>query len=97
MVEHEGIAPTTPVWKTGMFLSTPMLEENWSPVLELRQPLLFCGQSPELLGQRDIRNGQEAGIRTRTVCVTGRDAADYTTFLMRPAEFTVPPRPLVFS
>src|SRR5687767_12766205 len=25
MVEHEGIAPSTPVWKTGMFLSTPML------------------------------------------------------------------------
>ena len=26
LVEHEGIAPSTPVWKTGMFLSTLMLE-----------------------------------------------------------------------
>jgi hypothetical protein len=26
LVEHEGSAPSTPVWKTGMFLSTPMLE-----------------------------------------------------------------------
>src|SRR5687767_8004496 len=25
MVEHEGIAPSTPIWKTGVFLSTPML------------------------------------------------------------------------
>ena len=25
LVEHEGIAPSTPVWKTGMFLSTLML------------------------------------------------------------------------
>lgn len=28
--------------------------------------------------------GQEAGIRTRTVSFTGRDAANYTTILMDP-------------
>src|SRR5512140_2553752 len=26
MVEHQGIAPCIPVWKTGVYLSTPMLE-----------------------------------------------------------------------
>jgi hypothetical protein len=31
MVEHQGIAPCIPVWKTGVYLSTPMLEK-WSPV-----------------------------------------------------------------
>ena len=31
MVEHRGIAPRIPVWKTGVYLSTPMLEK-WSPV-----------------------------------------------------------------
>ena len=25
MVEHQGIAPCIPVWKTGVYLSTPML------------------------------------------------------------------------
>jgi hypothetical protein len=27
MVEHQGIAPCIPVWKNGVYLSTPMLEE----------------------------------------------------------------------
>ena len=27
MVGHQGIAPCIPVWKTGVFLSTPMPEE----------------------------------------------------------------------
>jgi hypothetical protein len=27
MVEHQGIAPCIPVWKTGVCLSTPMPEE----------------------------------------------------------------------
>src|SRR6266566_8071531 len=27
MVEHQGIAPCIPVWKTGVYLSTPMLEK----------------------------------------------------------------------
>ena len=27
MVEHQGIAPCIPVWKTGVYLSTLMLEE----------------------------------------------------------------------
>src|ERR1022692_4970445 len=34
MVEHQGIAPCIPVWKTGVYLSTPMLEKigvpSWS-------------------------------------------------------------------
>ena len=32
LVEHQGIAACTPVWKTGVYLSTPMLESKWSPV-----------------------------------------------------------------
>ena len=28
MVEHLGIAPSIPVWKTGVYLSTPMLEKK---------------------------------------------------------------------
>jgi len=28
---HEGSAPSTPVWKTGVCLSTPMLNENAVP------------------------------------------------------------------
>jgi hypothetical protein len=32
MVEHQGIAPCIPVWKTGACLSTPMLgKENQEP------------------------------------------------------------------
>ena len=31
MVEHQGIAPCIPVWKTGVYLSTPMLEEIGVP------------------------------------------------------------------
>jgi hypothetical protein len=27
LVEHQGIAPCIPVWKTGVYLSTPMLEK----------------------------------------------------------------------
>jgi hypothetical protein len=27
MVEHQGIAPCIQVWKTGVYLSTPMLEK----------------------------------------------------------------------
>ena len=27
LVEHQGIAPCIPVWKTGVYLSTPMLVE----------------------------------------------------------------------
>ena len=32
MVEHQGIAPCIPVWKTGVYLSTPMLEKLESRV-----------------------------------------------------------------
>ena len=32
MVEHQGIAPCIPVWKTGVYLSTPMLEKMESRV-----------------------------------------------------------------
>jgi len=31
MVEHQGIAPCIPVWKTGVYLSTPMLEKIGVP------------------------------------------------------------------
>ena len=31
MVEHQGIAPYIPVWKTGVYLSTPMLGKNGVP------------------------------------------------------------------
>ena len=31
MVEHQGIAPCIPVWKTGVYLSTPMLGQNGDP------------------------------------------------------------------
>jgi hypothetical protein len=31
MVEHQGIAPCIPVWKTGVYLSTPMLEQIGVP------------------------------------------------------------------
>src|SRR5215510_3235224 len=50
--EHQGSAPCIPVWKTGVYLSTLMLEK-WNPVLESHQPLQFCKLPPELLGQRD--------------------------------------------
>ena len=32
LVEHLGIAPSIPVWKTGVYLSTPMLEKLESRV-----------------------------------------------------------------
>jgi hypothetical protein len=28
MVEHQGIAPCIPVWNTGTYLSTPMLDRT---------------------------------------------------------------------
>jgi len=33
---HEGSAPSIPVWKTGVYLST-LMPEKWNPVLELHQ------------------------------------------------------------
>ena len=33
MVEHQGIAPCIPVWKTGVYLSTPMLEKIGLPTV----------------------------------------------------------------
>src|SRR4029453_14704843 len=51
MDEHQGSAPCIPVWKTGVYLSTPMLGE-----MEFRvgiSGMRFCRPPPELLGQRD--------------------------------------------
>ena len=31
MVDHQGIAPCIPVWKAGVYLSTPMLGKNGVP------------------------------------------------------------------
>ena len=31
LVEHLGIAPSIPIWKTGVYLSTPMLEVKLEP------------------------------------------------------------------
>ncbi len=31
MVEHRGIAPRIPVWKAGVYLSTPMLDKIGVP------------------------------------------------------------------
>lgn len=101
MVEHEGIAPSTSVWKTVMYLPTPMLAEMESRVgvaptwialqaiastarptgqlagmtgLEPASPALARAGVLSLLNYIRKINGQEAGIRTRTVCFTGRDA-----------------------
>jgi hypothetical protein len=58
MVEHRGIAPCIPVWKTGVYLSTPMLEMGkWLAEPELapgnqdaclRTGVLRCGSAPRL-------------------------------------------------
>jgi hypothetical protein len=67
MVEHQGIAPCIPVWKTGVCLSTPM-PEKWNPVPELHRPLRFCKPPPELLGQRDeIKRRAETFASARVV------------------------------
>lgn len=58
---HVGIAPTIPVWKTDVYLSTLMPEWKWNPVLELHQPLRLCRPPPELLGQRDVRYVESFG------------------------------------
>ena len=55
MVEHQGIAPCIPVWKTGVYLSTPMLEKLESRVESHHRA--FCRPLPGLLGQRDILKG----------------------------------------
>ena len=39
--------------------------------------------SDSLRSDSNSENGQEAGIRTRTVSFTGRDAANYTTILRK--------------
>jgi hypothetical protein len=56
LVEHQGIASCIPVWKTGVYLSTPLLG-NWNPVRELHPPVRFCGPPPWLIGQRDESAG----------------------------------------
>ena len=78
MVEHQGIAPCIPVWKTGVYLSTLMLG-NWNPVRELHPPLRFCGPPPELIGQRD-ELGEPCGFRLFAImlwyarCVVGQSS-----------------------
>ncbi len=47
MVEHRGIAPRIPVWKTGVYLSTPMLDM----ALSLLFPDEFLGTFGELWQQ----------------------------------------------
>jgi hypothetical protein len=65
MVEHESNALSIPVWKTGVYLSTPMLEINWSPVRELHLPERFCRPLPWLLGQPDKRRGTRHVVSAR--------------------------------
>ena len=63
MVEHQGIAPCIPVWKTGVYLSTLMLEKviinaslltSAAPVDEIGIP---CGNCTRLCGVADRRLG----------------------------------------
>src|SRR5438046_364358 len=46
---HEGIAPSTPVWKTGVCLSTPMPEDRQTAVLLRRR-------MPDVFEHGSIRN-----------------------------------------
>ena len=40
LVEHQGIAPCIPVWKTSVYLSTPMLGKNQEPENTVPAPVL---------------------------------------------------------
>ena len=65
MVEHLGIAPSIPAWKTGVYLSTPMLGK-WSPVRELHPPKRFCRPLP-IAGQHDnVLHRDAIGLKART-------------------------------
>jgi hypothetical protein len=76
LVEHQGNAPCIPVWKTGVFLSTPMLEmESRAGFAPASAVLQTAACAARLTGQYWFGFGQEAGIRTRTVRFTGGDAA----------------------
>jgi len=66
MVEHQGIAPCIPVWKTGVYLSTPMLVGN--PVLELIQRLL-CHTTSVVQGLRLEMNDALASAEYRSAVV----------------------------
>ena len=67
---HQGIAPCTPVWKTGVYLSTPM-PGGWSPVLESHQSLRLCRPPPDLIGQRDSKGDGTGGSPGRRPCCDG--------------------------
>ena len=44
MVEHQGSAPCIPVWKTGVYLSTPMLDEIGIPCWNCTNLCGFAGR-----------------------------------------------------
>src|SRR2546430_11839249 len=64
---HEGSAPSTPVWKTGVCLSTP-IPGKWNPVLESHQHVRFCKPPPGLLGQRDNRVKLRRPTKDQNLC-----------------------------
>ena len=66
MVEHQGSAPCIPVWKTGVYLSTPMFVGN--PVLELIERLL-CHTTSVAQGLRLEMNDALASAEYRSAVV----------------------------
>jgi hypothetical protein len=53
--EHQGIAPCIPVWKTGVYLSTPMLEKMESRA-GVAPAYAALQAATGLLGQRDFQD-----------------------------------------
>src|ERR1043166_5526060 len=60
--------------------ASPRMTSTISNSFRLRI-LIVCTRRIHLPHTSDNETGQEAGICTRTVSFTGRDAADYTTVL----------------
>src|ERR1043166_10263373 len=62
--------------------ASPRMTSTISNSFRLRI-LIVCTRRIHLPHTSDNETGQEAGICTRTVSFTGRDAADYTTVLRK--------------
>lgn len=90
MVEHQGIAPCIPVWKTGVYLSTPILEIGGGG-LDLLMANAFITLSPPFkldmaVGLITYISGSDPavypGMRAERIVIVHSGLLNYAMFLM---------------
>jgi len=90
---HEGSAPSTPVWKTGVCLSTPMPGKSWTPpLLCVHHPAVTIPEAliDQLNGARCVSVLTGAGVSAESGVPTFRDAQTGLWAKYRPEDLATP-------